>query len=65
MTLLSCLSMRAGAMWVPGPHCTRRIDADGQGNVVRGDVIAEDSSGCYFYAESRLVSAVGMKDHVS
>lgn len=38
--------------------------ADAQGNVMRGDVIAEDSTGCYFHAESRLVSAVGMKDHV-
>ncbi len=34
------------------------------GHVARGDVITEDSSGCYFYAESRLVSAVGLKDHV-
>ncbi len=40
------------------------LEADAQGNVARGDVIAEDSSGCYFYAGSRLVSAVGMKDHV-
>ncbi|MEJ0099023.1 MAG: mannose-1-phosphate guanylyltransferase/mannose-6-phosphate isomerase [Pseudomonadota bacterium] len=40
------------------------LPADAQGNVARGDVIAEDSTGCYFYAESRLVSAVGMKDHV-
>jgi mannose-1-phosphate guanylyltransferase/mannose-6-phosphate isomerase len=40
------------------------LPADAQGNVARGDVIAEDSSGCYFYAESRLVSAVGLKDHI-
>ncbi len=40
------------------------LPADAQGNVARGDVITEDSSGCYFYAESRLVSAVGLKDHV-
>jgi len=39
-------------------------EADAHGNVVRGDVICEDSAGCYFYAESRLVSAVGLKDHV-
>jgi mannose-1-phosphate guanylyltransferase / mannose-6-phosphate isomerase len=38
--------------------------ADGRGNVSKGDVIAEDSDGCYFYSESRLVSAVGLKDHV-
>jgi mannose-1-phosphate guanylyltransferase / mannose-6-phosphate isomerase len=40
------------------------LTADAQGNVARGDVIAEDSSGCYFYSESRLVSAIGLKDHV-
>ncbi len=40
------------------------LPADGAGNVVRGDVIIEDSSGCYFYAESRLVSAVGLQDHI-
>jgi mannose-1-phosphate guanylyltransferase/mannose-6-phosphate isomerase len=40
------------------------LPADANGNVARGDVVVEDSSGCYFYAESRLVSAVGMKDHV-
>jgi mannose-1-phosphate guanylyltransferase/mannose-6-phosphate isomerase len=40
------------------------LPADRDGNVSRGDVIAEDSSGCYFYAGSRLVSAVGMKDHI-
>jgi mannose-1-phosphate guanylyltransferase / mannose-6-phosphate isomerase len=40
------------------------LPADSNGNVARGDVLIEDSSGCYFYAGSRLVSAVGMKDHV-
>jgi mannose-1-phosphate guanylyltransferase / mannose-6-phosphate isomerase len=40
------------------------LDADAQGNVAKGDVLAEDSSGCYFYAESRLVASVGLKDHV-
>ncbi|MBW4053464.1 MAG: mannose-1-phosphate guanylyltransferase/mannose-6-phosphate isomerase [Proteobacteria bacterium] len=39
-------------------------EADAHGNVSRGDVICEDSEGCYFYSESRLVSAVGLKDHV-
>jgi len=38
--------------------------ADAQGNVARGDVIIEDSNGCYLYSESRLVAAVGLKDHV-
>jgi mannose-1-phosphate guanylyltransferase/mannose-6-phosphate isomerase len=40
------------------------LPCDENGNVIRGDVISEDSTGCYFYAESRLVSAVGLKDHV-
>jgi mannose-1-phosphate guanylyltransferase/mannose-6-phosphate isomerase len=39
-------------------------EADGRGNVARGDVISEDSSGCYLYSESRLVAVVGLKDHV-
>ena len=39
-------------------------EPDARGNVSRGDVICEDSEGCYLYSESRLVSAVGLKDHV-
>ncbi len=39
-------------------------DADAHGNVTHGDVISEDTSGSYLYAESRLVAAVGLKDHV-
>ncbi len=37
---------------------------DAHGNVVRGDVMIEDSTGCYLYAESRLVAVVGLTDHV-
>jgi mannose-1-phosphate guanylyltransferase/mannose-6-phosphate isomerase len=39
-------------------------DLDAEGNVARGDVLVEASSGCYLYSESRLVAAVGLKDHV-
>ena len=39
-------------------------DSDASGNVTRGDVLTEDSSNCYLYSESRLVAAVGLKDHV-
>jgi mannose-1-phosphate guanylyltransferase / mannose-6-phosphate isomerase len=39
-------------------------ETDGHGNVSRGDVIAEDSTGCYLYSESRLVAAVGLTEHV-
>jgi mannose-1-phosphate guanylyltransferase/mannose-6-phosphate isomerase len=38
--------------------------ADARGNVVHGDVLAEDSSGCYLYSESRLVTVLGLEDHV-
>jgi mannose-1-phosphate guanylyltransferase / mannose-6-phosphate isomerase len=38
--------------------------ADAHGNVSRGDVITEDSAGCYLYSESRLVATVGLQDHV-
>jgi mannose-1-phosphate guanylyltransferase/mannose-6-phosphate isomerase len=40
------------------------LPADARGNVAKGDVLVEDSDGCYLYAESRLVSTVGLKDHV-
>jgi len=43
-------------------HDASPLDSDG--NVARGDVLVEDSEGCYLYAESRLVAAVGLKDHV-
>jgi mannose-1-phosphate guanylyltransferase/mannose-6-phosphate isomerase len=39
-------------------------DPDGHGNVSRGDVISEDSTGNYLYAESRLVATVGLREHV-
>jgi mannose-1-phosphate guanylyltransferase/mannose-6-phosphate isomerase len=39
-------------------------EADSRGNVARGDVIAEDSNGCYLYSESRLVAVVGLENHV-
>jgi mannose-1-phosphate guanylyltransferase / mannose-6-phosphate isomerase len=38
--------------------------SDTQGNVLRGDVVTEDSSNCYLHSESRLIAAVGLKDHV-
>jgi mannose-1-phosphate guanylyltransferase/mannose-6-phosphate isomerase len=40
------------------------IEGDAHGNVTHGDVISEDSAGNYLYSESRLVSAVGLRDHV-
>lgn len=39
-------------------------EKDEEGNVVRGDVITHDTHGCYIHAESRLVTAVGVDDHV-
>jgi mannose-1-phosphate guanylyltransferase/mannose-6-phosphate isomerase len=32
--------------------------------VIRGDVLAEDTHNSYLYAESRLVAAVGLDNHV-
>jgi mannose-1-phosphate guanylyltransferase/mannose-6-phosphate isomerase len=40
------------------------VDKDRHGNVLRGDVIVEDAEGCFLYAQSRLVAAVGLRDHV-
>jgi mannose-1-phosphate guanylyltransferase/mannose-6-phosphate isomerase len=39
-------------------------DADALGNVTHGDVILEDCAGSLFHAESRLITAVGLRDHV-
>jgi mannose-1-phosphate guanylyltransferase/mannose-6-phosphate isomerase len=39
-------------------------DADAHGNVTHGDVISEDTQGSYLYSQSRLVAAVGLRDHV-
>jgi mannose-1-phosphate guanylyltransferase/mannose-6-phosphate isomerase len=40
------------------------VPRDGQGNVTRGDVVIEDTRDSYLYAESRLVAAVGLENHV-
>jgi mannose-1-phosphate guanylyltransferase/mannose-6-phosphate isomerase len=40
------------------------VKQDASGNVAKGDVIVEDTTGSYLYAESRLIAAVGLKDHV-
>ncbi len=40
------------------------LPANEEGNVLRGDVLAHDSTDCYLHASSRLVAAVGLKDHV-
>jgi mannose-1-phosphate guanylyltransferase/mannose-6-phosphate isomerase len=38
--------------------------ADSHGNVVRGDVVTEDTEGSYLYSESRLLATVGLRDCV-
>jgi mannose-1-phosphate guanylyltransferase/mannose-6-phosphate isomerase len=37
---------------------------DPSGNVIHGDVIAEDTHDCFLYSDSRLVATVGLGDHV-
>jgi mannose-1-phosphate guanylyltransferase/mannose-6-phosphate isomerase len=37
---------------------------DGNGNIEIGDVVTADCSGCYIHAGHRLVSAVGLQDHI-
>ncbi|HEV7432167.1 MAG TPA: mannose-1-phosphate guanylyltransferase/mannose-6-phosphate isomerase [Steroidobacteraceae bacterium] len=39
-------------------------EKDADGNVIRGDVLAEQTHNSYLYAESRLVAVVGLNDHV-
>lgn len=40
------------------------LPADERGNVARGDVLLEDTDGCYVHADSRLVAALGLHDMV-
>jgi mannose-1-phosphate guanylyltransferase/mannose-6-phosphate isomerase len=40
------------------------VPSDKNDNVLLGDVLVESSSGCYLQSTSRLVAAVGLKDHV-
>jgi mannose-1-phosphate guanylyltransferase/mannose-6-phosphate isomerase len=40
------------------------LPRDDKGNVTTGDVLLEDSSGCYLHSTSRLIGVVGLKDHV-
>jgi mannose-1-phosphate guanylyltransferase/mannose-6-phosphate isomerase len=40
------------------------MPADARGNVVRGDVLLEDTDNCYVHADSRLVAALGIRDLV-
>ena len=40
------------------------LPPDEQGNVLRGDVLAHDSTDCFVHSTSRLVAVVGLSDHV-
>ena len=40
------------------------IPGDKDNNVCIGDVLTEDSHGCYLHSTSRLVATVGLQDHV-
>ena len=40
------------------------LPADEEGNVLQGDVLVYDTHDCYVHSTSRLVTAVGMDDHI-
>ncbi len=40
------------------------LPADEEGNVLLGDVLVHDTRDCYVHSTSRLVTAVGMDDHI-
>jgi len=40
------------------------LPTDAQGNVISGDVLTEATTGCYLHSTSRLIGAVGLRDHV-
>ncbi|MGH8127071.1 MAG: mannose-1-phosphate guanylyltransferase/mannose-6-phosphate isomerase [Gammaproteobacteria bacterium] len=39
-------------------------EADGDGNVLSGDTLVEDTERCYVHADSRLVATLGLRDHI-
>ncbi len=39
-------------------------EADAQGNVVQGDVLSRGNRNCYLRADSRLLAATGLEDHI-
>ncbi len=43
-------------------HDASKQDADG--NVIRGDVLAEETTNSYLYASSRLLAVIGLDNHV-
>lgn len=42
----------------------RQAPQDGDGNAIRGDVIATDTQDCYIHSGNRLVAALGMKNTI-
>jgi len=40
------------------------LPADADGNVLHGDVLVHDTHDCYVHSSSRLVTAVGMDEHI-
>jgi mannose-1-phosphate guanylyltransferase/mannose-6-phosphate isomerase len=40
------------------------LPADEDGNVLQGDVLVHDTHDCFVHSSSRLVTAVGMDDHI-
>lgn len=39
-------------------------EKDGEGNVIFGDTLLKDTDNCYVRAQSRIVAAIGMQDHI-
>ncbi len=56
--------MRAGAMSVPWSSLWEISTHTAEGNVCHGDVINHKTENSYVYAESGLVTTVGVKDLV-
>jgi len=40
------------------------LPTNADGNVIAGDVVTEATTGCYLHSTSRLIGAVGLRDHV-
>ncbi len=61
---LWCRWTQAGVTWAPRSSLWEISQHTPEGNVHHGDVISHDTENSYVYAESGLVTTVGVKDLV-
>jgi hypothetical protein len=56
--------MPVGTIWVPGAPSGILRRKDASGNVSIGDVVCHDVERSYLHSTSRLVTAIGLREHI-